>query len=96
MKAICIMYWYLQASKDLDEPAHTCSLIDASAFPSVFTLYLILVWDVFLLYLSRCFLVLNQNKYAVWSSDLKYIKEYSICNLSSNRQVISECMRQSK
>ena len=33
---------YLLASKDLDEPAHVRSLIDSSAFPSVFTLYVVL------------------------------------------------------
>ena len=32
---------YLCASKDLDEPAHTRSLIDASTFPSIFTVYIL-------------------------------------------------------
>ena len=51
---------YLQASKDLDDPTHTCSLINASAFPTVFTLYIILVSDVFFC-ICLCFLVLNQT-----------------------------------
>ena len=44
-KAICSMY--LRVSKDLHEPAHTCSLIDASAYPSIIALYVILVCCVF-------------------------------------------------
>ena len=51
---------YLQASKDLDEPTHTCSLKDASAFLSDFTLYIIQVWVVFYC-IWRCFLVLSQT-----------------------------------
>ena len=34
---------YLPASKELDMPVHTHRLIDASAFPSVFTSYVVLV-----------------------------------------------------
>ena len=41
----------LRVSKHLDVPAHARTLIEASAFPSVFKLYIVLVWGV-LLYLS--------------------------------------------
>ena len=38
-------------------PAHTCRLINTSAFPSVFKLYVVLVWDS-LIYLSTLCLAL--------------------------------------
>ena len=47
---------YLRVSKHLDVPAHSRRLINASAFPSVFKLYIVLVW-VFCL-ICQCFLVL--------------------------------------
>ena len=47
---------YLRVSKHLDVPAHARRLINASAFPSVFKLYIVLVW-VFCL-ICQCFLVL--------------------------------------
>ena len=51
---------YLQASKDIDVSAHTRSLIDVSAFLTIFTLNVVLVWGLF--YCIRlCFLVLNQT-----------------------------------
>ena len=49
---------YLRASKDLGEHAHARSLIYASAFLTVFTLYVVLVWGVFYC-IHLCFLVLN-------------------------------------
>ena len=52
---------YFQVSKDLDEPARGRRLIVAPAFPSVFTLYIVLVWDVFL-YLSM-FSGFKSNQY---------------------------------
>ena len=51
---------YLQTSKYLDEPAHTRRLVDASAFPSVFTLYFVQVRGVFYC-ICLCFLVSNQT-----------------------------------
>ena len=61
---------YLPASKDLDEPVHTHRQIDASAFTSVFTLYVVLVWGVFY-YICLCFLALNQT-------NMRAIKEEEI------------------
>ena len=58
---------FLRASKDLDEPAHMWSVIDGSAFLTIFTLYVILVWGVFYC-IHLCFLVLNQT-------DMREIKE---------------------
>ena len=51
---------YLQASKGLDVCAHMRSLIDVSAFLTIFTLNVVLVWGVFYCILL-CFLVLNQT-----------------------------------
>ena len=42
---------YLRESKYLDVPTHTRRPINPSAFPSVSTLYVVLVWEV-LLHLS--------------------------------------------
>ena len=38
---------YLRASKDLGEPAHTRMLVDTTACPSVFTVYVAPVFGVF-------------------------------------------------
>ena len=45
------------SSKNLDKPANMRSLIDASAFLSVFTLYVVSVWSMFYC-ICLCFLVL--------------------------------------
>ena len=47
---------YLWVSKQLSVPEHARRLINASAFPSVFKLYVVLVWD--FCFICRCFPVL--------------------------------------
>ena len=46
-KLHCIYIMYLRASKDINEPAFTRRLIDASALLSVLTFYVVLVLGVF-------------------------------------------------
>ena len=66
---------YLRASKDLDEPADMHSLIDASAFPYVFALYVVLVWGVF--YCIRlCFLVLSQTNMRELKTENIFVFKY--------------------
>ena len=58
---------YLWASKDLYDPAHTCSLIHASAFLTVFYIVRRASMGVFYC-VCLCFLVFNQT-------DMREIKE---------------------
>ena len=77
----------LQVSKHLDVPAHARTLIKASAFPSVFKLYIVLVWGV-LLYLSMSsgFNLPNQyNSIKIFNDGLKRTTEkYMKQNLRMN------------